>query len=167
MSLDQLSHHRALTYLEAKEAGTFPRAQVGACAGSVVDLRTGRVVEGINGPKGADGLIPLERLHPTLLERYEQIADAPPHRAPILAHAEIKATNELLWSRRELGLPDDATALREMQASVQLPFMPNLETGVRPRPAPFCGNCNNMLDGMPSSHGRYLKDPPGPENWII
>ncbi|KOU77744.1 hypothetical protein ADK57_02405 [Streptomyces sp. MMG1533] len=164
--LDQLSHHRALTYLEAKQAGTFPRAQVGACAGSVVDLRTGRVVEGINGPKGAAGLIPLENLHPTLLERYEQIADAPPHRAPILAHAEIKATNELLWARRELGLPDDAAALREMQASVQLPFLPHLETGVRPRPAPFCGNCNHMLDGMPSSHGRYLKDPPVAENWI-
>ncbi|MDQ1046539.1 YwqJ-related putative deaminase [Streptomyces sp. V4I2] len=164
--LDQLSHHRALTYLEAKEAGTFPRAQVGACAGSVVDLRTGRVVEGINGPKDAAGLIPMERLHPTLLERYEQIADAPPHRAPILAHAEIKATNELLWARRELGLPDDAAALREMQASVQFPFLPHLETGVRPRPAPFCGNCNHMLDGMPSSHGRYLKDPPVAENWI-
>lgn len=164
--LDQVSHERALEYLQAKESGAFPRAQTGACVGSVVDLRTGRVVEGINGPKGAAGLLPLDRVHPTLLERYEQIADAPPHRAPILAHAEVKAANELLWARRELGLPDDASALRELRASVQFPFQPNPETGVHPRPAPFCGNCNHMLEGMPSSYGRFLKDPPGPENWI-
>ncbi|MFJ8511082.1 hypothetical protein ACIRJQ_46145, partial [Streptomyces avermitilis] len=164
--LDQLSQERALAYLDAKEAGTFPRGQTGACVGSVVDLRTGRVIEGINGPKGVKGLLPLDRLHPTLLERYEQIADAPPHRAPILAHAEVKAANELLWARQELGLPDDVSALREMRASVQFPFMDDLETGVSPRPAPFCGNCNHMLEGVPSSYGRYLKDPPGPENWI-
>jgi hypothetical protein len=108
----------------------------------------------------------MDRLHPTLLERYEQIADAPPHRAPILAHAEVKATNELLWARRKLGLPDDASALAEMRASVQFPFQANPETGAHPRPAPFCGNCNHMLEGMPSSYGRFLKDPPGPENWI-
>nr|WP_202035199.1 YwqJ-related putative deaminase [Streptomyces mexicanus] len=164
--LDNLSHERALGYLQAKQTGTFPRAQTGACVGSVVDLRTGRVVEGINGPKGAAGLLPMDRLHPTLLERYEQIADAPPHRAPILAHAEVKATNELLWARRKLGLPDDASALAEMRASVQFPFQANPETGAHPRPAPFCGNCNHMLEGMPSSYGRFLKDPPGPENWI-
>jgi hypothetical protein len=164
--LDQLSHERALSYLDAKETGTFPRAQTGACVGSVVDLRTGRVVEGINGPKGPDGELSPDDLHPTLLERYKQIVHAPPHRAPILAHAEVKAANELLWARTRLGLPDDASALREMRASVQFPFMSNLETGVRPRPAPFCGNCNHMLDGVPSSHGRYLKDPPSAENWI-
>ncbi|MFI1372523.1 hypothetical protein ACH4UY_10995 [Streptomyces longwoodensis] len=164
--LDQLSHERALSYLDAKETGAFPRAQTGACVGSVVDLRTGRVVEGINGPKGPDGELSPDDLHPTLLERYKQIVHAPPHRAPILAHAEVKAANELLWARTRLGLPDDASALREMRASVQFPFMSNLETGVRPRPAPFCGNCNHMLDGVPSSHGRYLKDPPSAENWI-
>ncbi|WP_432138706.1 hypothetical protein [Streptomyces sp. bgisy154] len=164
--LDQLSHERALTYLEAKETGTFPRAQTGACVGSVIDLRTGRVVEAINGPKGPDGEIPLDRLHPTLMARYEQIMDAPPHRAPILAHAEVKATNELLWARKELGLPDGPEALRELRASVQFPFLKDLTTGTRPRPAPFCGNCNHMLDGVPSSYGRYLKDPPVTENWI-
>ncbi|MFI9030534.1 hypothetical protein [Streptomyces sp. NPDC053560] len=164
--LDKLSHERALKYLEAKENGTFPRAKTGACVGSVVDLRTGKVIEGINGPKGSLGELPMDRLHPTLLERYEMIADAPPHRAPILAHAEVKATNELLWARREAGLPDDASALTELRASVQFPFMPDMATGVRPRPAPFCGNCNHMLEGVPSSYGRYLKDPPGPENWI-
>jgi hypothetical protein len=131
-----------------------------------IDLRTGKVIEGINGPKKAPALIGLDQLHPTLLERYEQIADAPPHHAPILAHAEVKAANELLWARKELGLPDDAAALTELRASVQFPYMIDDITGKPPRPAPFCGNCNHMLEGVPSSFGRFLKDPPGPENWI-
>ncbi|MGW2184174.1 hypothetical protein ACWCXX_40820, partial [Streptomyces sp. NPDC001732] len=164
--LDQLSHQRAEDYLKAKEDETFPRSQTGACVGSVIDLRTGKVIEGINGPKKAAVLIPMDRLHPTLLERYEQIADAPPHHAPILAHAEVKAANELLWARKELGLPDDASALAELRASVQFPYMADQVTGKPPRPAPFCGNCNHMLEGVPSSFGRFLKDPPGPENWI-
>ncbi|MFB6711815.1 hypothetical protein [Streptomyces sp. NPDC056358] len=164
--MDQLSHQRAENYLRAKEAGTFPRSRTGACVGSVIDLRTGKVIEGINGPKKAPELIGMDQLHPTLLERYEQIADAPPHHAPILAHAEVKAANELLWARKELGLPDDAAALTEMRASVQFPFMIDDITGKPPRPAPFCGNCNHMLEGVPSSFGRFLKDPPGPENWI-
>ncbi|MFF9573498.1 hypothetical protein ACF1E8_40325, partial [Streptomyces sp. NPDC014685] len=164
--LDQLSHQRAEDYLKAKNDETFPRSQTGACVGSVIDLRTGRVIEGINGPKKAAVLIPMDRLHPTLLERYEQIADAPPHHAPILAHAEVKAANELLWARKELGLPDDASALAELRASVQFPYMADQVTGKPPRPAPFCGNCNHMLEGVPSSFGRFLKDPPGPENWI-
>ncbi|MFF8697379.1 hypothetical protein ACF08W_34885, partial [Streptomyces sp. NPDC015144] len=163
--LDQLSHQRAEDYLAAKENGTFPRSKTGACAGSVIDLRTGKIIEGINGPKKAPTLIPMDRLHPTLLERFEQIADAPPHHAPILAHAEVKAANELLWARKELGLPDDITALTEMRASVQFPFIKDEVTNLPPRAAPFCGNCNHMLEGMPSSFGRFLKDPPGPENW--
>ncbi|MBD9728841.1 hypothetical protein PV755_34760 [Streptomyces caniscabiei] len=163
--LDDLSRDRADVYLQAKDAKTWPRAQTGACVGAVMDLRTGHVVEGINGPRPPES-IPLARLHPTLRARYDEIAGSPPHHAPILSHAEVKAANQLLWARTEAGLPDGPAALAEMRASVQFPYMADKATGRYPRGAPFCGNCNHMLEGVPSSHGRYLKDPPGPENWI-
>ncbi|WP_149829928.1 hypothetical protein [Streptomyces tailanensis] len=163
--LDDLSRERADAYLQAKEAKTWPRAQTGACAGSVMDLRTGHVVEGINGPRPAHP-IPLSELHPTLRARYDQIVDNPPHHGDILSHAEVKAANQLLWARTQAGLPDGPAALAEMRASVQFPYLADKATGTYPRGAPFCGNCNHMLEGVPSSHGRYLKDPAGPENWI-
>lgn len=163
--LDDLSRERADAYLQAKDAKTWPRAQTGACVGAVMDLRTGHVVEGINGPRPPES-IPLARLHPTLRARYDDIVDSPPHHAPILSHAEVKAANQLLWARTEAGLPDGPAALAEMRASVQFPYMADKTTGLHPRGAPFCGNCNHMLEGVPSSHGRYLKDPPGPENWM-
>ncbi|MFF6780349.1 hypothetical protein [Streptomyces sp. NPDC012510] len=163
--LDDLSRDRADAYLQARDAKTWPRAQTGACVGAVMDLRTGHVVEGINGPKPALS-IPLAELHPTLRARYDEIVDNPPHHADILSHAEVKAANQLLWARTEAGLPDGPAALAEMRASVQFPYMADKTTGLYPRGAPFCGNCNHMLEGVPSSHGRYLKDPPGPENWM-
>ncbi|MEU6014607.1 hypothetical protein ABZ826_11270 [Streptomyces sp. NPDC047515] len=162
--LDQLARDRGAMYLQAKEAGTFARAQTGACVGSVIDLRTGTIIEGINGPR--DLTIETSRLHPTLADRFKSIGDPPPHKDEPLGHAEVKAANELLWMRTRQGLPDDASALAEMRASVEFPFLKNPETGARGRSAPFCANCNHMLEGMPSSHGRFTGFPPSDENWI-
>ncbi|WP_251070668.1 YwqJ-related putative deaminase [Streptomyces sp. ISL-96] len=162
--LDDLARDRAGAYRAAKDAGAFPRKQTGACVGAVIDLRTGQVFEGINGK--ADNVIPQDKLHPTLAARYESIGDPPPHQDHPLGHAEVKAANELLWERTKLGLPDGEMALAEMRASVEFPYAPNKETGLPGRPAPFCANCNHMLQGVPSSHGRFTGSPPSDENWI-
>ncbi|MEV8526407.1 hypothetical protein AB0451_19940, partial [Streptomyces sp. NPDC052000] len=162
--LDDLARDRAAAYRSAKEAGTFSRKQTGACVGAVIDLRTGQVFEGINGK--ADDIIPHDELHPTLAARYESIGDPPPHKDHPLGHAEVKAANELLKQRTKLGLPDGESALAELRASVEFPYLPNKETGLAGRSAPFCANCNHMLQGVPSSHGRFTGFPPSDENWI-
>ncbi|MEU9102347.1 hypothetical protein [Streptomyces sp. NPDC048361] len=162
--LDDLARDRAGAYRAAKDAGTFPRKQTGACVGAVMDLRTGEVFEGINGK--ADDVIPPDELHPTLAARYESIGDPPPHKDHPLGHAEVKAANELLWRRTELGLPDGPSALAELRASVEFPYLSDKATGLPGRSAPFCANCDHMLKDVPSSYGRFTGFPPSEENWI-
>ncbi|MFD3578532.1 hypothetical protein [Streptomyces sp. NPDC058644] len=162
--LDDVARDRGAAYRAAKEAGTFPRKQTGACVGAVVDLRTGTIIEGINGK--ADAVIPIDELHPTLAERYNSIGTPPPHNDHPLGHAEVKAANELLWARTKQGLPDGDAALAEMRAAVEFPYLSDKATGAPGRPAPFCANCNHMLHGVPSSHGRFTGYPPSDENWI-
>lgn len=161
--LDDIARHRGAAYRAAKEAKIFPRKQVGACVGAVLDLRTGMIVEGINGK--ADAVIPLDKLHPTLAERYASVGTPPPHNDHPLGHAEVKAANELLWERTKRGLPDGESSLAEMRASVEFPFLTDKTTGTLGRPAPFCANCNLMLKGLKSSHGRFTGYPPSDENW--
>ncbi|MFH9570155.1 hypothetical protein ACH4MG_06360 [Streptomyces sp. NPDC017454] len=162
--LDQVSRERGTAYRQAKEAGVFPRKQTGACVGSVIDLRTGQIIEGINGKP--DDVIPPDKLHPTLVARYEAIRLSPPHKDHPLGHAEVKAANALLWERTQKGLPDGEDALVEMRASVEFPYLSNKTTGAPGRAAPYCANCNHMLQGVPSSHGRFTGFPPSDENWI-
>ncbi|RSS46744.1 hypothetical protein EF912_27285, partial [Streptomyces sp. WAC07061] len=162
--LDSLAESRAQVYRDAKDAKQFVKGDVGACVGAVMDTRTGIVIEGINGRP--DNVIPKEKVHPTLRAIYEKMAPTKPHPDQPLGHAEVKATNELLWARTRLGLPDDASVLKEIRASVEFPFMKDRETGVIGRGAPFCSNCYHMLPGVPSPHGRFTGYPPSDENWI-
>ncbi|MFF3687538.1 hypothetical protein [Streptomyces sp. NPDC002187] len=161
--LKDLSFQRAVVYREAKELGTFARKQVGACVGSVMDLRTGMIIEGINGKM--DNVIPSERVHPTIAARFGALDPKPAPDHP-LGHAEVKAVNELLWERRRRGLPDDESALAELRASVEFPYILHMKTGLPGRPAAFCANCNRMLHGVDSSHGRFAGHPATDENWI-
>jgi hypothetical protein len=162
--LKELGYQRAAAYLQAKETGTFPRKQTGACAGPVMDLRTGVVVEGINGK--ANNIIPPDKVHPTVAARYGSIGDPPPAPDHPLGHAEVKAVNELLWERRKRGLPDGEDALADMIASIEFPYLPHMKTGLPVRPAAFCANCTHMLHGVDSLHGRFKGNPPTDDNWI-
>ncbi|MCX5376716.1 hypothetical protein [Streptomyces sp. NBC_00091] len=162
--LDSLAESRAQVYRDAKDAKQFVKGDVGACVGAVMDTRTGIAIEGINGRP--DNVIPKDRVHPTLRAIYEEMAPNKPHPDKPLGHAEVKATNELLWARTRLGLPDGANALKEIRASVEFPFMKDRTTGVIGRGAPFCANCYHMLPGVPSPHGRFTGYPPSDENWI-
>ncbi|WP_432745578.1 hypothetical protein H7827_14405 [Streptomyces sp. JH002] len=163
--LDTLARERTHAYQHAKNEGIFSRKQTGECVGVVVDLRTGRVFEGING-RTTDIIAP-DELHPTLAERYADIADSPPHPDHPLGHAEVKATNQLLWERTRNGLPDGPEALRDMTASVEFPFKKDPSTSLPGRGAPFCANCAHMLDEASSTHGRFTGWPPGDENLVL
>ncbi|MGX5182711.1 hypothetical protein ACWKT5_07770 [Streptomyces avermitilis] len=162
--LKDLSYQRGAAFREAKELGTFSRRQVGACAGQVMDLRTGTVVEGINGK--FDNVIPPDRVHPTLAARYEEIGDSAPAPDHPLGHAEVKAVNALLWERKKLGLPDGPEALGELRAAIEFPYFDHMRTELPGRPAAFCANCNLMLDGVDSLHGRFTGNPPTDDVWI-
>lgn len=164
--LGELGRQRSTAYLEARDAATFARKQTGACVGAVMDLRTGTIIEGINGKRHV--VIPLDELHPTLRPRYEQLAANPVHPDldHPLGHAEVKATNELLWMRTRQGLPDGPEALTQIRASVEFPFLANELTGLPGRPAPFCAHCHRMLLGVESGNKRFTGYPPTKENEI-
>ncbi|MET9320879.1 hypothetical protein ABZX75_11945 [Streptomyces sp. NPDC003038] len=164
--LGDLARERSSAYLAAKESGKFARKQTGACVGAVMDLRTGTVIEGINGKSNV--VIPLDKLHPTLKSRYDDLVANPVHpdMDHPLGHAEVKATNELLWMRTRQGLPDGPDVLAEMRASVEFPFAAHKVTGLPGRPAPFCANCHRMLLGVESSNKRFTGYPPSEENLI-
>ncbi|MFJ9076505.1 hypothetical protein ACIRO3_14775 [Streptomyces sp. NPDC102278] len=162
--LDDLAKERAQVYRDAKDAKTFVKGDTGACVGAVMDTRTGIVIEGINGRPG--NVIPKDKLHPTLRELYEKVAPNKPHPDEPLGHAEVKATNELLWARTRLGMSAGPDALKEIHAAVEFPFLKNRETGIPGFGAPFCANCYNMLPGMPAKNGRFTGYPPSDDNWI-
>ncbi|MFF5189747.1 YwqJ-related putative deaminase, partial [Streptomyces sp. NPDC000345] len=162
--LKDLSFQRGAAFREAKELGTLSRRQVGACAGQVMDLRTGNIIEGING-KG-DNVIPPDRVHPTLAANLEALPDPVPGYDHPLGHAEVKAVNELLWERTKLGLPDGPSALGELRAAVEFPYTPHMETQLPGRPAPFCVNCHHMLKDVDSLHGRFTGKDADDSNWI-
>jgi hypothetical protein len=157
--LNDLSKERAGVYKTAKEDGSFPRGQQGNCISTGLDRRTGTVYEGINGPR--ESTINEDDLHPTLQANRQDLLDSGPyqwrdgttgHETPFpdseLGHAEVKATNQALWDREAAGLPTGKDALGELSMS---PYFPYIKGGM---PAPFCPNCNTMLDGVHSTTGR-------------
>ncbi|SDL36802.1 YwqJ-related putative deaminase [Streptomyces indicus] len=161
--LKDLSFQRGAAYREARDLGTWPRKQTGACVGAVMDLRTGRVFEGINGK--ADDFIDPDLVHPTLADRLDSLGDPPPGPDHPLGHAEVKALNELLWERQKMGLPDGPEALADFQAAVESPYGKHLRTELPGRPAPFCVNCRHMMHGVDSLHGKFT-GPAQDEYWI-
>jgi len=60
----------------------------------------------------------------------------------------VKATNQALGDRESAGLPTGKDALGELSMS---PYFPYIKGGM---PAPYCPNCNSILDGVHSTTGR-------------
>ncbi|MEV6182814.1 YwqJ-related putative deaminase, partial [Streptomyces sp. NPDC052015] len=158
--LKDLSYQRGVAFREAKEQGLLSRRAVGPCAGQVMDLRTGNIIEAMNGRP--DDLI--KNVHPTIAARLDNLPEPWPAPDQPLRHAEVKAANALLWERRKLGLPDGEEALAELRAAMEFPYYDHMQTGLPGRPAPFCANCNHMLDGVDSLHGRFTGEPVD-DNW--
>jgi hypothetical protein len=162
--LRALSVERRGDYRAAQQSGAFPRKRQGEAVAVGLDRRSGAVYEGINGKDRE--VIPDEQLHPTLRDNLQSMHDNGPydqgdgqrhefpHPSTPLSHAEVKATNQALWDRREAGLPDGRDALKELTVSPDFTFMGG------GRPAPFCANCHRLLPGVHSVTGRLTQFPP-------
>jgi hypothetical protein len=145
------------------------------CSAVAIDLKTGRVTQGVNG-KPADQ-IPPENLHPLLQQNYQDLRaykhptesapgetsvteDGKAHVSVPAQHAEVKATNELLWQRQS-ELPEGETlppsTLNEMRFDPR--WTGNVQGAGIGDPAPACANCNTILGGVPSYTGRFQYSP--------
>lgn len=160
--LNSLSEERAGVYRAAKDDGSLPRGQQGNCIATGLDRRTGAVYEGVNGPR-ADVVDP-GGLHPTLQANVDALqAKGPytwrdgttgnqnPFHDELLGHAEVKATNQALMDRDAANLPSGKDSLGELMMA---PYMPFIKGGM---PAPFCPNCDGVLDGVVSTTGRLTE----------
>jgi hypothetical protein len=143
------------------------------CSAVAIDLKTGLVTQGRNG--GKNDVVAPENLHPLLRNNYQNLraynheADQsakplPGGRAHVStpnSHAEVKATNELLWqreaARKEGDPPLDQNTLNEMRFDPRWTGVTHGTT--EGDPAPACANCNTILGGVPSYTGRYNYDP--------
>lgn len=134
------------------------------CIAVGIDLKTGRVYEGMNGEAG--NVIPPSQVHDFIDQRVTQIQHLPhsgrdghlttgqPHGDAPLRHAEVKAANEMLRDR-DLNGPHNPYDRTLRQFAVNTEF-PNQGPGM---PAPFCANCNQILHGASSVHGRFAGNP--------
>ena len=201
---DQIGLERAQKYREeAKANGQLSQAKIrqkqqdntfvsartaGGVTAVVVDRRTGRVYEGINGTaanlvprQNANGPLDPNALHPTLqanidqmqaagpypaYDRTGQLEDPPtrafPHYDNPYGHAEMKAENAALWDRRQAGLPDGPDAQGEMYAQTYRPFDKMNSPDANLTAMPFCTNCNHTMGGTQCYSGRYTGFPPDP-----
>ncbi|WP_415842925.1 hypothetical protein, partial [Nocardia ninae] len=163
----RLGAERADAYRQAATDKVLSRNAQGACMSVGIDRETGRVYEAANGKRS--DVIAEADLHPTLVDNlrrmesqlYSQDADPNvpatekyPHPDDPLGHAEVKATNQMLWDRRAAGLSDDHSAMAALLHAPQFPF------GGRAGDAPFCANCHHMLAGAESATDRHTKYPP-------
>ncbi|MEV0849991.1 putative T7SS-secreted protein [Streptomyces sp. NPDC049954] len=155
---------RVSDYRGLVEAGAMSKKET-SCVGVGIDRRTGGVYEGINGSRKE--VIDTEVLHPVMADRQEALltngpyADADgaltrerPHPDLATRHAEVKAANAALNDRAAVGLPDGPEALNEIAMQT---YFPHMGGG---KDAPFCANCNFMLDGVDSFAGRHPVFPP-------
>lgn len=167
MTASRIQHHR--------NRGTLTTDPY-ECIAVGVDLKTGRVYEGLNGAQG--NVIPPGNVHPFIDQRVNEVRHLPhidrtgrytvgqPHGDAPLRHAEVKAANEMLNDRdadaaqnpqaHPYGVPHDR-ALRQFAVNTHFP-----NSGVSPggTQAPFCVNCNHILHGASSVQGRFTGNPP-------
>jgi hypothetical protein len=167
---------------EMDKAGIPPKE--GTCSSLAVDLRTGSITQGVNG--GRLDVVDPKNLHPLLQNNYQnlrahdtQVTPDPnstkhgaklepytlqgkAHVSTPLNHAEVKATNELLWQRQAAGEAEHgegyqlpASTLGEIRVD---PRATSSSLGGAGAEAPCCANCNSILDGVPSYTGRYTYD---------
>lgn len=139
----------------------------GRCSAVAIDLKTGLVTTGVNG-SGAD-VIPPKNMHPLLQQNYQDlrawkhpvqgttmVMDGKAHYSTPAGHAEVKATNELLWARQAQLKPGETlppSTLGELRFDPRWTAQTG-QDGAIGGAAPACANCNSLLDGVPSYTGR-------------
>ncbi|AHI01386.1 hypothetical protein BC739_003835 [Kutzneria viridogrisea] len=161
----------------ASVIGEHAHKKDGPCSALAMDLKTGTITEGVNGRP--NHVLKEEDLHPLLQDNYKNMADwkhpvvdkdgsvthtfdGQVHHDKPLRHAEVKATNELLWERERNRGPNDPpldqSTLKELRFDPR--FIRNsgehMQVGGS---AAACGNCDNILHNVPSYSGRFSYHP--------
>lgn len=146
---------RAAT-VEAAEAAMAAGKEVGPVVAGVSDLRTGQSFFALNA-KGVP-----QNIHPILQSRIEALLKNPQHFAMAGSHAEVHALNEALWARTNAGMNVteanlgefvlDTAWLRGSRNGRMTPLLP----------APRCGNCAPITDGVINLAGDAPPKPPKP-----
>ena len=177
-----LSHEEAATRAQAAadQHRAFVDAELAAgrmeeppaCVAAVVDRRTGDVFVAHNQPRGtrADSA----EFHPLLRDRVAQQQrehdEGRGHRSEPGTHAEVLALNEALLAR-----DPDGTRLTEADLAefTQLPMWYEGREGsphMRPgSPAPCCGNCAPITNGVDNLSGNAPAQERGPDGrwrWV-
>jgi hypothetical protein len=167
-----LSHNPATGQVAKKSK----QAAEGRCSALAIDRRTGLVTQGVNGK--ATDVIPPDKLHPLLQQNLQDmraykhpvrgavdkdgtplVHDGKAHYSSPAGHAEVKASNELLWQRQAALKPGQelpASTLDDLRIDPRW----TQPTGGAPigGAAPACANCNSILDGVGSYTGRCTYD---------
>jgi hypothetical protein len=169
--------------LSKDSTGQVPRnskkAGEGRCSALAIDLKTGLVTHGVNGRAG--DVIPQQNLHPLLQQNLQDmrawqhpvqpkagatgdpiVHDGKAHYSEPAGHAEVKATNELLWQREAQLKPGETlppSTLNELRFDPRWTAQTGPgEAGAIGAPAAACANCNSILGGVPSYTGRCEYD---------
>jgi RHS repeat-associated protein len=144
---------RAAT-VEAAEAAIASGKEVGPVVAGVSDLRTGKSFFALN----AKGLPP--NLHPILQARVAALMASPQHFSMAGTHAEIWALNEALWARTNAGIAVTEQSLGEF--ALDTAWLRTSRSGrmVPLQPAPRCGNCAPITNGVINLAGDAPPRPP-------
>jgi hypothetical protein len=147
----------------------------GRCSAVAIDLKTGLVTQGVNGGRG--DVIPPHNLHPLLQQNLQDmrawqhpvqgkdgtvsVHDGKAHYSQPASHAEVKATNELLWQRQSQLGPGETlppSTLNELRFDPRWTAQTGADGSIGSSAA-ACANCNSILHGVPSYSGRCEYDP--------
>jgi hypothetical protein len=147
------------------------KAAEGRCSALAIDLKTGSITHGVNGDR--TDVIPPGNLHPLLQQNHQDLTawkhpvepkdgaepstlDGRAHYSEPAGHAEVKATNELLWQREAARKPGDPPLPPSTLNELRFDPRWTAQTGSAGigDPAPACANCNTILHGVPSYTGR-------------
>jgi hypothetical protein len=144
----------------------------GRCSAVAIDLKTGLVTQGVNGGRG-DVIAP-HNLHPLLQQNLQDmrawqhpvqgtntVHDGKAHYSQPAGHAEVKATNELLWERQSKLGPGETlppSTLGELRFDPRWTAQTGADGSIGSSAA-ACANCNSILHGVPSYSGRCEYDP--------
>ena len=103
-----------------------------------------------------------ENLHPILVARIKALQASPQHFSIVGSHAEVHALNEALWARTNAGLNVTEKDLGEFVLDTAWLRGSGRGRMVPLQPAPRCGNCAPITEGVINMAGDAPPKPPIP-----
>lgn len=139
---DQTQADIASKKLSARKAGPV------VCV--VVDAKTGKTFPARNDPKGK----PPKPLHPVLQQRLDSVDPAKGHFSEKGSHAEVHALNDAMMAREQSGQPVTEADLGDFTMQPTWLVGDSTDGGMSAGdPAPRCGNCSQITNGVNNLSG--------------